>query len=121
MEIYKFIGERIRQLRLEQMGHVVSQEALAKALGTTSNTISRWETAVYKPSVEDLDRVSRFFGVPVSAFFPQMEAPSRLNALMSATGDLDDNDIDEVTRYAQFRKARKSLTDSKRGGRKKER
>jgi hypothetical protein len=35
---------------------VVSQEALAKALGTTSNTISRWETAVYKPSVEDLDR-----------------------------------------------------------------
>jgi transcriptional regulator with XRE-family HTH domain len=121
MEIYKFIGDRIRKLRLEQMGHVVSQEALAKALGTTSNTISRWETAVYKPSVEDLDRISRFFGVPVATFFPQMETPSRLNALMSATGDLDDNDIDEVTRYAQFRKARKSLTDSKRGGRKKER
>ena len=41
MEIYKFIGERIRKLRLEQMGHVVSQETLASALGTTPNTISR--------------------------------------------------------------------------------
>lgn len=109
MEIYRFIGDRIRRLRLEQLGHVVSQEALAKALGTTPNTISRWETAVYKPSVVDLDRISRFFGVPMTAFFPEFEVPSRLNALMSATGDLDDDDIDEVTRYAQFRKARKSL------------
>jgi hypothetical protein len=50
-----------------------------------------------------------------------MEAPSRLNALMSATGDLDDEDIDEVTRYAQFRKVRKSLTGSKPSRRKKER
>lgn len=119
MEIYKFIGDRIRKLRLEHMSHVVSQETLAKALGTTPNTISRWETAVYKPSVEDLDRISRFFGVPVTAFFPEMEAPSRLNALMSATGDLDDEDIDEVTRYAQFRKVRKGLKGSKPSGRKK--
>jgi hypothetical protein len=74
---------------------------------------------VYKPSVEDLNQISRFFGVPVTAFFPKMEAPSRLNALMSATGDLDDDDIDEVTRYAQFRKARKSLTGSKSSARKK--
>jgi transcriptional regulator with XRE-family HTH domain len=121
MEIYKFIGDRIRRLRLEHLGHVVSQEALAKALGTTPNTISRWETAVYKPSVEDLARISRFFGIPVTAFFPKMEVPSRLNALMSATGDLDDDDIDEVTRYAQFRKARRSLSGSKPSGRKKER
>jgi transcriptional regulator with XRE-family HTH domain len=120
MEIYKFIGDRIRRLRLEQMGHVVSQEALAKALGTTPNTISRWETAVYKPSVKDLDQISRFFGVPMTTFFPKMEVPSRLNALMSATGDLDDDDIDEVTRYAQFRKVRNSLTGSKSSGRKKE-
>ncbi len=96
------------------MGHAVSHETLANALGTTSNTISRWETAVYKPSIEDLDRISRFFGVPFAAFFPEDEAPSRLNTLMSATGNLDDDDIDEFTRYAQLRKARKSLEDSKR-------
>ncbi len=119
MEIYKFIGDQIRKLRLEQMGHVVSQEALARALGTTPNTISRWETAVYKPSIEDLDHISRFFGVPIAVFFPDIEVPSRLNALMSATGDLDDNDIDELTRYAQFRKARNSLTGSTRSERKK--
>jgi transcriptional regulator with XRE-family HTH domain len=117
MEIYKFIGERIRKLRLEHMGHVVSQEALAKALGTTPNTISRWETAVYKPSVQDLEGISKFFGISVTAFFPKMESPTRLNALLSATGDLDDDDLDEVTRYAQFRRARKSLEGSKRSGR----
>jgi transcriptional regulator with XRE-family HTH domain len=113
MTIYKEIGQRIRELRLNQLGKVVSQEALAQALGTTPNTVSRWETATYKPSVEDLEKVGRFFGVPMTVFFPGFEPATRLNALMSATGDLDDEDIDELTRYAQFRKARKSLESAK--------
>ena len=113
MDIYEKIGRQIRELRLTQLGRVVSQEALAKALDTTSNTISRWETATYKPSVEDLEKIARFFGVPLTAFFPEIQPPARLNALMSATGDLDDDDIEELTRYAQFRQARKNLQASK--------
>jgi transcriptional regulator with XRE-family HTH domain len=113
MGIYRQIGAKIRELRTTQLGKVVSQEALAAALETTSNTISRWETATYKPSVSDLEKVARYFGVSLSVFFPGIEPAGRLQALMSATGDLDDDDLDELTRYALFRKARKTLEDHK--------
>lgn len=111
--IYQQIGAIIRELRTHQLGRVVSQDALATALGTTPNTISRWETATYKPSLEDLEKVARYFGVAIGVFFPNIEPSARLQALMSATGDLDDDDLDELTRYAQFRKARKNLKDIK--------
>lgn len=113
MGIYRQIGIKIRELRMQQLGKVISQDTLAEALKTTPNTISRWETATYKPSIGDLEKIARFFGVSIAVFFPDIEPGDRLQALMSATGDLDDNDLDEVTRYALFRKARKSLEDVK--------
>jgi transcriptional regulator with XRE-family HTH domain len=114
MDIYKQIGEKIRELRTHYHGEGISQDALAAALKKTPNTISRWETATYKPSVSDLERVARFFGVTMSVFFPKIEGATKVQALLSATGDLDDDDLDEVTRYALFRKARKELDKAKR-------
>ncbi len=115
-DIYRAIGEKIRELRTQYGGQGISQEALAQKVGTTPNTISRWETAAYKPSIADLERLALFFAVPITVFFPGMDAGVRLQALLSATGDLDDDDLDELTRYAQFRKARKALKQSKRRG-----
>jgi transcriptional regulator with XRE-family HTH domain len=115
-DIYKRIGQKIRELRTSFKGKGISQDDLAEEMRTTANTISRWETATYKPSVIDLERLARFFGVPISVFFPQSEATPRINALLSATGDLDEDDLDEVTRYAQFRKARAELKKAKRRG-----
>jgi transcriptional regulator with XRE-family HTH domain len=117
MGIYRQIGAKIREMRTHQLGTVVSQETLAEALKTTPNTISRWETATYKPSIGDLEKIARFFGVSIAVFFPGIEPGDRLQALMSATGDLDDNDLDEVTRYALFRKGRKSLENAKKSKR----
>lgn len=113
-DIYRQIGEKIRELRTEFKGKGMSQEDLAAKMSTTANTISRWETATYKPSVVDLERLARFFGVPIAVFFPQAQVTSQVNALLSATGDLDDQDLEEVTRYAQFRKARAELKKAKR-------
>lgn len=113
MKIYQIIGAKIRDLRTHHLGKGISQEALAAAMKTTPNTISRWETATYKPSIEDLEKLARFFGVTMSAFFPNIEPAERVQALLSATGDLDDEDLDELTRYAQFRKARKTLESAK--------
>jgi transcriptional regulator with XRE-family HTH domain len=115
-DIYKRIGQKIRELRTEFKGKGISQDELADEMQTTANTISRWETATYKPSVTDLERLGRFFGVPITVFFPQAGATPRINALLSATGDLDEDDLDEVTRYAQFRKARAELKKGKRRG-----
>jgi len=104
--IYKQIGEKIRELRTTLKGKGISQEDLAQAMKTTANTVSRWETATYKPSISDLERLARFFGVPVTVFFPQLQPVSRMNALLSATTDLDDKNLEEVTLYALFRRAR---------------
>lgn len=106
--IYKQIGEKIRELRTTLKGKGISQEDLARAMKTTANTVSRWETATYKPSISDLERLARFFGVPVTVFFPQLQPASRMNALLSATGDLDDDDLEEVTLYALFRRTRRA-------------
>jgi len=105
--IYKAIGEKIRELRSGRAD--LSQEKLAAALGTTANTVSRWETAAYKPSVADLEKVSRYFKVPITVFFPQIDTDAKLHALLSATGDLDPEDLDEIVRYAEFRRARRHV------------
>jgi hypothetical protein len=49
--------------------------------------------------------LAHFFGVPIAVFFPQAQPKSRANAVLSATADLDDDDLEEVMLYAQFRKA----------------
>jgi transcriptional regulator with XRE-family HTH domain len=113
MNIYQMIGTKIRELRTHHLGKGISQDALAEAMHTTPNTISRWETSTYKPSIGDLEKLARFFGISISVFFPNMAPEARVQALLSATGDLDDEDLDELTRYAQFRRARKELAQAK--------
>jgi transcriptional regulator with XRE-family HTH domain len=106
-DIYDQIGGKIRELRTTLKGKGISQEDLARAVKTTANTVSRWETATYKPSIADLEVLARFFGVPIAVFFPEAQAASRANALISATADLDDRDLEEVTLYARFRRAQR--------------
>lgn len=112
-DLYEFIGQRIKELRLgygEGVG--LSQDELAHRMGTTANTISRWESATYKPSAMDLHKLAKIFGVNISVFFPSMDTP-RLAALMSALGELGEKDIDEITQYALFRQARQAMRSSK--------
>jgi len=108
-DIYEQVGKQIRELRTTIQGRGISQEALARAMETTANTVSRWETATYKPSISDLERLARFFGVPITFFFPQPEPSSRANSLLNATADLDDENLEEVMLYALFRRARQPL------------
>jgi transcriptional regulator with XRE-family HTH domain len=110
-DLYEYIGRRIRELRQNFGGCKLSQEELAERMKTTANTISRWETGTYKPSADDLHKLSQIFGVSISVFFPNMENP-HLNALLSATGDLAEEDVKELVEYAQFRKARQMLKDA---------
>lgn len=107
-DLYEYIGNKIRELRQAYGGRGLSQETLAKEMATTANTISRWETSAYKPSIKDLHSLAKFFGVSISVFFPDAH-DARLQALMSATGDLSDDEFRDLTEYAQFRKARRAL------------
>ena len=108
MNLSQYVGERIRQLRNQHGGGGISQEALAKSVNTTANTLSRWETGTYRPRLEDLDALSRFFGVSILEFFPKAETTveSKATALLRAARDLPEEDIDELQKYAEFRRAR---------------
>ncbi len=105
-DIYQQIGNQIRELRTTVRGKGISQAELAQAVKTTANTVSRWETATYKPSISDLEKLARFFGVPITTFFPEAQPMSRTSTLLTATADLDDEDLEELTLYALFRRAR---------------
>ncbi|MDB9515016.1 helix-turn-helix transcriptional regulator [Kamptonema animale CS-326] len=109
MSLIEYVGGRIRDLRTSYGGgEGLSQEALAKALGITANTISRWETATYRPTIEDLERLSRFFGVSILQFFPPEEtsANDQITALLRTAKQLSPEDLEELRQYAEFRKAR---------------
>ncbi len=113
-DLYQLIGNRIRKLRAERPEGALSQEALAKELEIAPNTVSRWETGTYKPTPEDLDKLARYFKVPITTFFPDLQTDNaRVQALTSATGGLGDKDFEEVIRYAEFRKARLALENAK--------
>ena len=66
MDLLDQIAARIRDLRIAyNHGEGLSQDSLATHLKVAPNTISRWETGTYRPSVKDLERISRFFGVSI--------------------------------------------------------
>ena len=109
VDLFEYVGNRIRELRSGYGGSEgLSQEALAKALDVATNTISRWETAIYHPSLQDLDKLARFFGVSILAFFPPEQTPAddKIMALLRAAQKLKPDDLEELRRYAEFRRAR---------------
>lgn len=116
INLVEFVGRRIRELRGS-----LSQEALAAKLEVATNTVSRWETGIYRPSIEDLDRLGRFFKVSILTFFPPDAASKdeqQFVRLRRAASGLKAEDVAELERYAEYRKARYQLGHAKRPRRK---
>lgn len=61
------VANRIRRLRFEH--GEMTQEALAKAVGVTRQTIIALEAGKYAPSLELAFRISRAFGTGVEDVF----------------------------------------------------
>ncbi len=126
MDLFEYVGERIRALRTGHgHGKGLSQGALARELDVVPNTISRWETATYHPDLADLDKLARFFGVSILEFFPREEEPKdeKVTELLRAAKQLRPEDLEELQRYAEFRRARYLLKqrDQRRVGRERKR
>jgi len=104
MDLYKYAARKIKELRVNKG---LTQEELAKGLKVATNTVSRWETESNKPDLEDLENISRYFGVSILMFFPGQDptAKPELQALLRAAGNLKDEDLQELQRYAEFRQA----------------
>jgi transcriptional regulator with XRE-family HTH domain len=115
MTLIEHVGQRIREFRTTYGGGAgISQDALAKALGIASNTVSRWETGTYQPGLEDIDRLATFFGKSIYDFFPRGQIDSdrdqRIDALLRTAKQLSDEDVEELRRYAEYRRARQVYT-----------
>lgn len=113
MSLKQHVATKIRSLRAEyNHGSGVSQEELASALGVATNTVSRWETGTYWPSIEDLDKLARFFNVSVLEFFPaeeRQQEDEQVVQLLRAAKGLKADDMEELRRYAEYRRARYRL------------
>ena len=111
MDLLDHVAAKIRDLRVNyNSGEGLSQESLANHLKVAPNTISRWETGTYRPSIKDLERISRFFGVSIISFFPSEmvgeEEDENLKALLRTARQLHPVDLEELRKYAEFRRAR---------------
>ena len=111
MELLDHVAARIKDLRVSyNNGEGLSQESLAIHLEVAPNTISRWETGTYRPSLKDLERISRFFGVSIMSFLPDdlvdEDEDENLKALLRTARQLHPADLEELRKYAEFRRAR---------------
>jgi len=111
MELLTHVAAQIRYLRVSyNEGKGISQEALARELEVAANTISRWETGVYLPGLTDLEKLTRFFNVAITVFFPpetNATDDENLQALLRTARQLHPDDLEELRKYAEFRKARR--------------
>lgn len=67
MSLQKYVGEKIKEFRLKRG---MSQEELADLLGTTKQTVSRYETGERKANQDILFKLSDIFNVSIDDFFP---------------------------------------------------
>ena len=111
MDLVAHIAAKIRELRVSyNHGEGLSQQALAVQLKVVPNTISRWETGTYTPSFPDVEKIARFFGVRIIDFIPpdmiDEEEDESLRALLRTARQLHPADLEELQKYAEFRRAR---------------
>jgi transcriptional regulator with XRE-family HTH domain len=112
------VASKIKELRLKYRPGGLPQEELARGLDVKTNTISRWETGVYKPKLKDLDRLAQFFGVPMSAFFGDEDTQTStynepVSALMRAAKDLPAEDVEVLRQFAELKRAQIKLRKAK--------
>ena len=68
------VGSQVRAAR-KRAG--LTQEALAAAVGRTSESISNIERGMQLPSIETLADLGRILSIPIADFFDSVEQPPR--------------------------------------------
>ena len=102
--LFQRIGERIRMAREDAS---FKQDELGKLVGQSAVTISRWETATRRPSIDDLILLAIKLNRSI-AYFTE-EAPPQDDAYVQLTRtarELDQRDLRELQEYAEFRRRR---------------
>ena len=109
MELKNYIGEKIKYLRKSAK---MTQNDLAKILGTTKQTISRYEKGERKANQDILFTLCDVFNVSIDDFFPPI---STKDTPETAQNDRDELLEELTTNYTKLAKQRKNkLLDASR-------
>jgi transcriptional regulator with XRE-family HTH domain len=99
----KALAERLRGTR-EYLG--LSQQFVAQQTGISRTAISDIERGVRRVESLELKRLSKLYRFPVDYFLggemAEMADAGTLNALTRVTGDLTEEDRDQVLKFATF-------------------
>ncbi len=90
------IADVIRRLRRERD---ITQEDLADALGTTPQSVSRWENGYVYPDMEMIPKIALYFGVTTDVLFGMNDKArsARLEELRKISRDIAAEDKGRVT------------------------
>jgi transcriptional regulator with XRE-family HTH domain len=104
-EEYVAMGARLRQAR-EYLG--LSQESVAEALGVPRASVSAMESGRRKVSSLELRNLARLYKRPLEWFYDSNVEPiaedETVSALFRATKNLNQEDKEQVLRFAEFLK-----------------
>lgn len=99
------LGNNIRQLRRRDKK---TQEALAEALGVTSQAVSRWESGGSYPDMNLIPSIANFFGVSIDELFGYTnQREQKIDELVAQVYDMKrknigvDNNIRECIAFAR--------------------
>src|SRR5690625_3068554 len=99
MELKRYIGIKIKEFR-EKRG--MRQDGLADLLGTTKQTVSRYERGERQANQDILFQLSDIFNVSIDDFFPTKEKRNNeLDRALRMTEDLDMEDMDFLNKLIE--------------------
>lgn len=94
------LGKKIKKLRLKTG---LTQEELGKILGTTAQSVSKWETEVTMPDISMLPSLAEVFGVSIDDLF-DLTTEQRLNRIENRLDMEGELSIDIYWEYEEFLK-----------------
>lgn len=95
------LAQRLREAR-EYVG--LSQEEVATALGVSRPAITHIEAGTRKVDALELDKLSQLYGQTVQYLLTgeSLKSDTRLAFLARATHGFSEQDLDELSRFAEF-------------------
>ena len=95
MEISRYVGNKIKTLRESKD---MTQDQLAEMLGTTRQSISRYEIGERKVNQDILFELAEIFKVSINEFFP----PIKNESIESIYNQLDQPRKTKVYNFAEY-------------------
>ena len=101
----KRINERIRELREELQ---LSQDYVARYLGTSRSTVTQMENGNRKILAEEIPKLCKLFGVTSDVLFEEKELCQPTTVFARSFEKLDENDQAEIMNLIRFKEQMKS-------------